>query len=117
MATAAQDMAESSRPLVWFWEFVKNELKPYPGRGELVARIVVSTTTVIAFGLASVYVLVGGTFALGDPPMRVLWIMGTLFIMFYGIRVIANYSAAIAFGLLIVFTIPLWDMHTPVELK
>src|SRR5499433_2352413 len=155
MATAAQEMAELSRPLVWFWEFVKNELTPYPGRAELVARIVVAATivmiltmtfripfgavgavftflisresqratvnsataTVIAFGLATVYVLVGGTFALGYPPLRVLWIMGTFFIMFYGISVIANYAAAIAFGLLIVFTIPLWDMHIPVELK
>src|ERR1700752_1392548 len=100
MAAAAQDMSESSRPLIWLWEFLKCELMPYPGRAALVARISVAATIVtiltmtfripfgvvgalftflisresnratvrsvtaivVAFGLASAYVLVGATF-------------------------------------------------------
>jgi multidrug resistance protein MdtO len=44
MATAAQRVAGSGSGLNWFWEFLKEELKPYPGRGILVGRIVVTAT-------------------------------------------------------------------------
>src|SRR5580698_5734060 len=35
------------RPLAWFWEFLKHELAPYPGRAVTVARMVLAATLVM----------------------------------------------------------------------
>ncbi len=74
-------------------------------------------TTVIAFAFSAVYVFIGALFSLDDPTLRLLWIIGTLFIAFYAISAMTNYVAATGFGILISITISLWDMHVPVELK
>jgi len=47
MATIADSLPESSRPLAWFGEFLKGELAPYPGRAALVARMTFATTLVM----------------------------------------------------------------------
>src|SRR5258705_1348432 len=47
MATTAQNLSESSGPSVWFWEFLKEELAPNPGRAALVARMVICATLVM----------------------------------------------------------------------
>jgi multidrug resistance protein MdtO len=47
MATAAQSIAKQSSPLEWFIHFVKQELAPYPGRTEIVARTVIAATLVM----------------------------------------------------------------------
>ena len=47
MATVAQSLPESSRPLAWFQEFLKEELAPYPGRAATVARMVIAATLVM----------------------------------------------------------------------
>jgi multidrug resistance protein MdtO len=45
MATATMSSVENRGSfLSWFWEFLKSELKPYPGRGIIVARIVIAAT-------------------------------------------------------------------------
>ena len=74
-------------------------------------------TTVIAFAFSAIYIFVGALFSLDDPTLRLLWIIGTLFIAFYAIRAITDYVAATGFGILIALTISLWDMHVPAELK
>src|SRR6476646_476839 len=48
MATVAQNLPESSGPSVWFWEFLKEELAPYPGRVALVARMFICATLVMS---------------------------------------------------------------------
>src|SRR5258708_162392 len=47
MATLAQSLPGSSRPLAWFGEFLKEELAPYPGRTGTVARMVLAATLVM----------------------------------------------------------------------
>jgi multidrug resistance protein MdtO len=47
MATVAQSLPESSRPLAWFREFLREELAPYPGRPATVARMVIAATLVM----------------------------------------------------------------------
>src|SRR6185369_5112432 len=74
-------------------------------------------TVIIAFAFSAVYILIGALFSLDDPTLRLLWIIGTLFIAFYAISAMTNYVAATGFGILIAITISLWDMHVPVELK
>jgi multidrug resistance protein MdtO len=74
-------------------------------------------TTVIAFSFAAVYILTGATLSQGNPGLRFLWVIGSLFIMFYAIHTMTDYAAATGFGILIAITLPLWDMHIPAELK
>ncbi len=47
MATIAQSLPESSRPLAWFGEFLKGELAAYPGRAALVARMTFAATLIM----------------------------------------------------------------------
>ena len=72
-------------------------------------------TIIVAFGACVLYVLAGAVFFLADPDLRLFWIITTLFLMFYGLRVVTNHSAAARFGYLIVVTIPLWDRHISAE--
>jgi multidrug resistance protein MdtO len=155
MAALAQSVPEAARPLVWFREFLKEELAPYPGRAALAARMVIAATLVmiitmtfrmpygaygaiyaltisrespqttvktvktivVAFAIGAGYVLIGALFFLDDPMLRMLWVIGAFFTMFYAISVMTNYGAATRFGYLIVITVPLWDRHIPAELK
>src|SRR5258705_567479 len=47
MATVTQNLPESSGQSVWFREFLKEELAPYPGRAAVVARMVIAATIVM----------------------------------------------------------------------
>ena len=47
MGTVAQRHPDRTRPLAWFWEFLKHELAPYPGRAVTVARMVLAATLVM----------------------------------------------------------------------
>ena len=47
MASIAQTVTESHAPLAWFGEFLKEELAPYPGRFDTVARMVIAATLVM----------------------------------------------------------------------
>ena len=47
MATLAQSVGVPPPPLPWFWEFLKDELAPYPGRAGTVARMVIAATLVM----------------------------------------------------------------------
>lgn len=44
MATTALRLPHAERFRIWFWEFLRKELAPYPGRGAIVARIVIAAT-------------------------------------------------------------------------
>jgi|HubBroStandDraft_4_1064222.scaffolds.fasta_scaffold05118_2 multidrug resistance protein MdtO len=44
MATLAQSVPASPQPLASFWEFLKEEVQPYPGRSTLAARMVIAGT-------------------------------------------------------------------------
>src|SRR5690242_7648826 len=66
MATVAQNLLESSGSSVWLWEFLKEELAPYPGRAALVARMVICATLVmiITMTFRLPYGMHGAVFAL-----------------------------------------------------
>jgi multidrug resistance protein MdtO len=72
---------------------------------------------VAAFALGAAYVLMSAWFFLGDPLLRLLWVIGSLFTSFYAISTMTNYGASTRFGYLIIITIPLWDSHIPTELR
>jgi len=72
---------------------------------------------VAAFALGGAYVLMSTWVFLGDPLLRLLWVIGSLFASFYAISTMTNYGASSRFGYLIVITIPLWDSHISTELR
>ena len=72
---------------------------------------------VAAFVLGGAYVLFSAWFFFGDPLLRLLWVVGSLFTSFYVINTVTNYGAAARFGYLIIITVPLWDRQIPTELK
>jgi len=72
------------------------------------------TITVVAFAVSVSYILVGAMFFLHDPNLRLLWVIATFFVMFFALSALANYTAAVRFGYLIIVTIPAWDRHIPV---
>src|SRR5258708_7687144 len=83
-------------------------------RGESASSAI---TAAMMFLCAAVYILLGAMLFLNHPMMRLLWVIGTLFIMFYTTNTMTNYTAAARFGWLIVITIPLWDLHIAAEPK
>ena len=131
----------------WFWQFLKSELAPYPGRAWVVARITIAATlTMIAvmtfkfpFGflgaiftfflsrespsltlrsgiriavmniVGMAYTIVGVAMLVGSPITHFIWIMMSLFVAFYLIRVFTDYFSAVAFGFSLAGAIPLWD--------
>lgn len=71
----------------------------------------------ISLTIAGADVLIGAVFFSGDPLLRLMWVIGTLFLTFYALSALANYATANRIGYLIMATIPLWDQHIPGELK
>jgi len=74
-------------------------------------------TIVVAFAISVLYVLVGAMLFLYDPTLRLFWIIGTFFVMFYALRAMSNYTAAARFGYLLIITIPLWDQHVSAKFR
>jgi len=135
--------------------FLKQELSPYPGRGALVARMVIAstavmlitmifripfgshgaiytliisresprstfataTTVVLAFSASAAFVLIGSMVSLGDPMLRLMWVVTALFVTFFVISASTDYLAATSFGVVVVMTLALWDQVISPELK
>src|SRR5271165_3250241 len=51
MASLAQSLPASNRPISWLWEWLREELTPYPGRLALVARMVIAATLIMIIGM------------------------------------------------------------------
>ncbi|MDB6020400.1 MAG: hypothetical protein JWQ04_257 [Pedosphaera sp.] len=154
MAPPAEPVEAWPRRVAWLRGFLKEELAPYPGRGALVARMVIAATlvmlitmtfrlpfgvqavyallisrethwatvtavrsAVIIFALATIYVLLGAIFSLGDPLLRMLWVVITLFLAFFAVSIIEDYTTALGFGILVTLAIPVLDRHISTELK
>ncbi len=51
MASIAQTLPNSNALLAWVWEWLRDELAPYPGRALVVARMVIAATLIIIIGM------------------------------------------------------------------
>jgi multidrug resistance protein MdtO len=134
----------------WFWDFIRAELAPYPGRAWVVARMTVSATivmvlvmtfqipggfqgaiftllisrenptetffsgfrTAVGFLIGTLYTLFSIRMLIADPLTHFLWVVGTLFLFFYLLRVIADYGTAAPLGFGVLGSISLWDDTT-----
>jgi multidrug resistance protein MdtO len=134
----------------WFWNFIKAELSPYPGRAWVAARTTVSATIVmvlvmtfripggfigaiytfllsrenptetffsgfrntLAFLIGTLYTIFTIRMLIDDPLTHFLWVVGTFFIFFYLLRVVADYGMAASMGFGVLGSISLWDDNT-----
>ncbi len=132
-----------------FWQLIRKELTPYPGRAWVVGRVTIASTIVMllvmtfrlpggflgaiftifltrenpmatfragfravaAFLIATGYTIVTAAMLIDDPVTHFLWIVVSLFIAFYLIRILEDYGTAVAFGFMIAGAIPVWDQH------
>jgi multidrug resistance protein MdtO len=72
---------------------------------------------VVGVILGGAYVIVGAMLVLGNPMLRFLSVGATLFLAFYTLSALSNYTAAARFAYLIVITISLWDSSDSAESK
>ena len=155
MDMAAASTTSRPGPLVWLRIFLRDELSPYPGRGALVARMVVAAsivmlvnmtfkipygayatlyalttsrenpdstlkaikTSVLWFAIAAAYVLIGAILFSSDPVLRVVWVLVSLFLIFFSLSAAASHLAAVRFGYLVAITLTLWDSEIRAEEK
>lgn len=73
--------------------------------------------TVVGFATAVIYVLIGAALFAGEPTLRLVWVLATLFLIFWALSAVASYRAAARFGYLLVVVLPLWDRVIPAEQK
>jgi multidrug resistance protein MdtO len=66
-------------------------------------------TLVVVSAVATLYAIAGIMIMVDDPLTHFLWITTSLFLVFYLIRIIPDYLAAVIFGAVIGAAIPLWD--------
>ncbi len=86
MGTLVHEITEPPRPLTWLWEFLKQELAPYPGRAATVARMVLAATLVmiICNTFRIPYAFLGGIYALlisRESPRSTLSSAGTVLLL------------------------------------
>jgi hypothetical protein len=157
MAAIAQSFPAATRPFPWLWEWLREELAPYPGRALLVARMVTAATLVIivsmtfrlpygayaalyalnisrdslegtrravqsivvGFLFAGAYILGGTLVVLGDPVLRFLWIVGTLFLIQTSLAVARDRVVGVLIGLLVMWLVfdQLWSAPGGVAMK
>ncbi len=137
----------------WFPDFLKNELAPYPGRGALVARIVIAATLtmilivtfripggvvgalaafifsrenlvatarsaiflITAFALGTLFIPVGARLFASTPETHFLWVAGSLFLVFFLLRCLANYAVASGMALVVANVVGIWYLPGPAE--
>ena len=69
-------------------------------------RIAIAATTAMVYMTVSVAMLVD------DPLTHFLWVMGTLFLAFFVMRIIPDFATALSFSLPVVLAITVWDVNT-----
>jgi multidrug resistance protein MdtO len=72
---------------------------------------------IVSFSFAAVYALVGAVFFSGEPVLRLLWVLATIFLVFFALKAVSNHTAAFNFGYLVTVTIPIWDSQSSGEQK
>ncbi len=148
---AARGRTDTRSFSAWFLDFLRSELAPYPGRGLLVARMVISATltmilvmtfripngatgplyafliardnllstarsarnVTIAFALCAFFVPVGARMFGSTPMTHFLWEAASIFLIFFLIRTLDNYSIASAIGLMATSALAIWYLPGP----
>jgi multidrug resistance protein MdtO len=100
---------------------------PYTWQGAVYALIVSrdntratlksAATILLVTGIGAIYFLTTVRLVINVPLLHFLWVIGTLFLAFYVVSALTNYTAAVAFINLNALAVPLWDRHVPAEIN
>jgi multidrug resistance protein MdtO len=72
--------------------------------------------TIVSFAYAVLYILVAAVCVAADPGLRLAWVLGSFFLIFFAMRAL-DYHAAARFGYLMAIVIPRWDLEISAEQK
>jgi len=100
---------------------------PYAWQGAIYALIVSrentratlksAATIFLVTCIGTIYFLTTVRLVINVPLLHFLWVIGTLFLAFYAVSALTNYTAAVAFINLNALAVPLWDRHVPAEIN
>ncbi|HEY0784752.1 MAG TPA: FUSC family protein [Acidobacteriaceae bacterium] len=76
-----------------------------------------ATLSILAFLAGTLYTVLGILLFVDSPVTHFLWVIGSLYLIFFVMGTVRNYGVAAGFSFLIATAIPLWDRPGPVELK
>jgi len=68
-----------------------------------------ASTIVMVISASLAFALVGSIASMGDPTLRLLWVVTALFAIFFAISTMTDYVAATGLGLVLVLTLSQWD--------
>ncbi|HVN18925.1 MAG TPA: hypothetical protein VMU05_09135, partial [Dongiaceae bacterium] len=71
----------------------------------------------IVTAIGAAYLLISVQLVINIPEFHFLWIVGSLFLAFYVISAVTNYTTAVVFAIMMSVGIPLWDQHVPAEIN
>jgi multidrug resistance protein MdtO len=74
-----------------------------------------SGTILLVTGIGAAYLLIFVLFVINSPLLHFVWVIGSLFLAFYAISALTNYTAALIFAIMISLGVPLWDRILPSE--
>jgi multidrug resistance protein MdtO len=72
-------------------------------------------TILVVTGIGAAYLLISASFVIDSPLLHFFWVIGSLFLAFYAISALTNYTAAVIFAIMISLGVPLWDRLLPSE--
>jgi multidrug resistance protein MdtO len=72
-------------------------------------------TILLVTGIGAAYLLIFVSFVINSPLLHFFWVIGSLFLAFYAISALTNYTAALIFAIMISLGVPLWDRVLPSE--
>jgi multidrug resistance protein MdtO len=74
-------------------------------------------TILLVTGIGAAYLLIFVSFVINSPLLHFVWVIGSLFLAFYAISALTNYTAAVIFAIMIAIGVPLWDRILPSEMN
>jgi len=72
-------------------------------------------TILLVTGIGAAYLLIFVSFVINSPLLHFVWVIGSLFLAFYAISALTNYTAAVIFAIMIAIGVPLWERLLPSE--
>ena len=72
-------------------------------------------TILLVTGIGAAYLLIFVSLVINSPLLHFVWVIGSLFLTFYAISALTNYTAAVLFAIMISLGVPLWDRLLPSE--
>jgi multidrug resistance protein MdtO len=84
-------------------------------RDSLYATLKSAWTIAVSYTAGLAFLLIGAILFADQPLGRLVWLAGSLFVVFFVLRTLQNFGAATGFAILIVNALPLWHLPGSAE--